>query len=224
MDQHTKRLAAAAYDRGLEAHRWAEDRALFVGVELETGAQRTLLCDLMLAGEPPEALRTAVADTLSVLRVAWIALLQAGDGARRRLDAVHAAVQCELVATEWTWSTRGTDGHALARALVHRRERHRQALTRPAPAGLGLLLPRQSRATEPLPESLLEARRTLALEAARAGRPQALHLASVAYGAIGGWRLGELEAASAAATIDEALGRRAAPVSSDYPAPLRAAS
>jgi hypothetical protein len=219
-----KRLAAAAYDLGQVLPRCADDRAVFVGVER---MGRTILCDLTLTGDPPDALRVAVAETLAVLRVTWIALLRCEDGLdRRHLDAVHAALQCELAATEWTWAGGSGDGHALARTLARRRERYREALAAPAPAGLGLLLPRNARANEPLGGRLAAAWEALAREVAGADRARATRLREDALDAVGAWRLREIEAAEAAVVIEAAIGRAKAirPVEAEEPPALRAAS
>jgi hypothetical protein len=197
---------------------------VFVGVE---PMSRTILCDLTLDGDPPEPLGRAVAETLAVLRVTWIALLRCEDGPDRRwLDAVHAAMQCELVATEWTWGGGLGDGHAMARTLVRRCERHRAALAAPPPLGLGLLLPRDGRANEAPAGRLAEAWGALARELVGADRARAAQLREDADDAIGAWRLGEVEAVEAAAAIEAAIGpavsvRRV--VAEELPA-LRAAS
>jgi len=224
MTQHERRLAAAAYDQGREGPRCADDRTVFVGVPL---LGRTILCDLTLAGDPPEVLRLAVAETLAVLRVMWIALLRCDDGPDRpQLDAVHAALQCELAATEWTWAGGSGDGHALARTLVRRRERHREELATPPPAGLGLLLPRHARANEALVGRLADAWEALAREVAGAGRVSAARLREDAYDAVGAWRLREVEAAEAATAIEAAIGGRtsAREVAAEELPALRAAS
>jgi hypothetical protein len=208
MDQHTKRLAAAAYDRGRDAPRTAEDRTTFVSVELESGTRRTVLCDVSLPGDPPESLSLAVAETLAVLRVTWIAMLQERDGiGQRRLDAAHAAIQCELATAEWTWSSGHADARALARTLTARRERHRRALAMPAPHGVGLLVPGRARAAEPLPRELEEEHQPLLRAAAAANRSRREWLEEASYAAIGAWRLGEVEVAVAAAAIAWLLGR-----------------
>jgi hypothetical protein len=225
MKQHEKRLAAAVYDRAPSAS--ADDRAVFVGTGALRGG-RTVLCDLVLAGDPPEALRLAVAETLAVLRVTWIALLQCDDGPERRLlDAVHAALQCELAAVEWTWSGGAGDGHALARVLAGRRERHRCALAAPPPVGVGLLIPGQARANEALPGPLVAAWEALARELGGVDPARASGLRDAAYDALGAWRLREVEATDAAASIAEAIRRsgdeKVRPIAPE-PAVLRAAS
>jgi hypothetical protein len=227
MKQHERRLAAAAYDQALDAPRYPGDRTVFAGVPV---LGRTILCDLTLSNDPPEALRAAIAETLGLLRVMWVALLRCDDGAeRRQLEAVHAALQCELAATEWTWSGGAGDGHALARTLVRRREHHRAMLAAPSPFGVGLLLPRSARANEPLPEILAAAWATSSREAATAGATRAARLHEEAQEAVGAWRLGELEAVDAAAVLEAASGRAAATrsspvlVAADLP-PLRVAS
>jgi hypothetical protein len=224
MEQHERRLAAAAYDRGLEVPRCANDRTVLVGVPL---LGRTLLGDLTLGGHPPEALRLAVAETLGVLRVMWIALLRCEDGPdRRQLDAVHAALQCELAATEWTWSGGSGDGHDMARTLVRRRERHREGLAAPPPVGLGLLLPRHARANEAFAGSLAAAWEAVARAVAGADRARAARLREDAHDAVGAWRLGEMGAAEAAAAIDAAIGHPTVmrPVAAEELPALRAAS
>lgn len=238
MDQHTKRLAAAAYDRGRDARRSPEDRTVFVSVDLGPGARRTLLCDVVLAGEPPESLRNAVADTLSVLRIAWVAMLHEGDGIqRRRLEAAHAAIQCELASTEWAWSSGHADARALGRTLVARSERHRKALAMPAPHGVGLLVPGRARAAEALPSALGDAHKALLDAAAKGGRARREWLEEASYAAVGAWRLGEVEASVAVSAIGWLLVRDASPSvpvpaasspepapASEAPAALRAAS
>lgn len=187
MTQHQRRLAAAAYDRGLEGPRCSVNRTSFVGVPL---LGRTVLCELTLTGDPPVALALAVTETLAILRVMWMALLRCEPGRdRRTLDAVHAALQCELVATEWAWSGGAGEGHALARTLARRREGHRAALAAMPPVGLGLLLPRHARANEALPGRL-------------AAAWEATKLHDEADDALGAWRLGELEAADAASILE----------------------
>jgi hypothetical protein len=177
MDQYSKRLAAAAYDRACPEHDAGRDRVVFVGVQLEPGVRRTLLCQLTLTGDPPECLRASVADTLALLRTLWIALLEGDDEEeRRRLATVHAALQCDLVTADWSWSTGRAEARALARSMARAREGYRARLAMPPPYGLGLVLPLHSRATEPLPEAL-----RIAHDEADDG----------AYAAIGAWRLGE---------------------------------
>ena len=228
MKQHEKRLAAAVYDRARAAGPGLGDRAVFAGVTALRGG-RTVLCDLILPGDPPEALRLAVADTLAVLRVTWIALLQREDGPDRRLlDAVHAALQCELAAVEWIWSGGAGDGHALARTLAGRRERHRAALAAPPPAGTGLLIPKHARANEALPAPLEAAFGELERELGRgADSARATRVREEACEALGAWRLGEIEAADAAASVGGALRRlreeKVHPIAPE-PAVLRAAS
>jgi hypothetical protein len=219
MDQHTKRLAAAAYDRVRDVPRSAEDRVVFVSVELDPKTRRTLLCDVILGGDPPESLRVAVAETLAVLRVAWIAMLNERDGLeRQRLEAAHAAIQCELAAAEWGWTSGQADARALARTLAARRERQRRALAMPAPQGLGLLVPGQARGAEPLPPALDEVLQLLLRAAAGGDRSRRDWLEEAAYAAVGAWRLGEVEVSVAVSAIAWLLGRDAAPVES-IPAP-----
>lgn len=227
MKQHERRLAAAVYDRARAAGPNPGDRAVFAGVPGLRGG-RTVLCDLTLAGDPPEALRLAVADTLAVLRVTWIAMLRYDDGPDRRLlDAVHAALQCELAALEWTWSGGVGDGHALARTLAGRRERHRAALAAPPPTGIGLLVPRLARASEAFPAPLEAAFGELERELGGAEPARAARLREEAYEALGAWRLGDMEAPDAAAAIEAALrhprDEKVHPIAPE-PAVLRAAS
>lgn len=230
MDSHTRRLAAAAYDRAREARRRSGDRVVLVGVDLGPGVRRTLVGDLALDGDPPEVLRAAIADTLAMLRIAWMAVLQADDedddGRGSAIDAVHAALQCQLAATEWTWASGTADGHALGRTLARRREDFRQAIARPHPHGAGILLPQRARASEPLPRLLVDACAALDHAAEGATRLHASLLHEVGYAAIGAWRLLELEDAAAAAAIDACI-RGDAPTPSAGPeerVPLRAAS
>lgn len=237
MDQHTKRLAAAVYDRGHDAPRSREDRTIFVSVELAPNVRRTLISDLVLPGDRPGSLRAAVAETLAVLRIVWIAMLQEEDGLQRgRLEAAHAAIQCELASAEWALSSGHADARALGRTLASRRERHRAALATPAPNGVGLLVPAHARAAEPLPPELDDARRALLRAAAGTARSHRDWLEEAAYAAIGAWRLGEVEAGAATSAITWLLGRDAeartapaasapelAPASEERPV-LRAAS
>lgn len=231
MDPHTRRLAAAAYDRAREARRRSGDRVVLVGVDLGPGVKRTLLGDLALDGDPPEVLRAAVADTLAMLRIAWMAVLQSdgeddGDDRGPAIDAVHAALQCQLAATEWTWASGTADGHALGRTLARRRESLRQAVARPHPDGAGILLPQRSRASEPLPRVLVDACAALDRVAEGATRLHASLLHEVGYAAIGAWRLLELEDAAAASAIDACIrGDVPAPTAGpEERVPLRAAS
>jgi hypothetical protein len=177
MDQHSKRLAAAAYDRVSPDRDASRDRVEFVGVLLDPGLRRTLLCDLTLTGDPPDCLRTVVDETLAFLKTLWIALLQHDDDdERRRLATLHAALQCDLVTADWSWSTGRAEARALSRNITRTRESYRERLAMPPPYGLGLVLPLESRATAPLPE---------ALRMARSGADES------AFEAIGAWRLGE---------------------------------
>jgi hypothetical protein len=202
MDPHARRLAAAAYDRSHDVPPCAPDRLALAGIDLAPQLHRTLVCDVTLPGDPPESLRRAVADTLAVLRVAWIAMLKRSEGVERgRLDAVHAAIQCELVATEWAWSTGSPEPRGLARKLVARRDRHQQLLAMPLPHGIGMLLPRHARANEPFPEVLAEAHRELLRSLEGPDAIEACRIGHAGYEAIGAWRLGEMEAAQAARTI-----------------------
>jgi hypothetical protein len=202
MDPHARRLAAAAYDRARHAPPSAPDRLALTGIDLPPGLHRTLVCDVVLTGDPPESLRRAVADTLAVLRVAWIAMLKRGESVERgRLEATHAAMQCELVATEWAWSSGSPDPRALARSLVARRDRHVQLLAMPLPHGVGMLLPRHARANELLPDLLAEAHRELGNGLAQRDEGRARCICDAAYEAIGAWRLGEMEATRAARAI-----------------------
>jgi hypothetical protein len=204
MDQHTKRLAASAYDRGRDLTAHTAERAIYVGVDLGGGVWRTLLGDVKLAGDPPPMLHAAVAATLDVLRVTWIAMLTTSDELeRRRLDAAHAAIQCELVATEWAWSTRATDARSLARTLAARRERLRQTLAMPPPAGAGLLVPGCSRANEPLPNEMELALDRVARAAELRPRGGREGLLEMAYALVGAWRLRAIEAGLAATAIGE---------------------
>jgi hypothetical protein len=232
--QHEKRLAAAVYDRGrtgyVEAGSAAAEAgaAVLVGVDTLRG-MRTVLCDLTLRGDPPEPLRLAVAETLTVLRVTWIALLRCQDGPERHLlDAVHAALQCELAAVEWTWSGGAADGYALARTLARRRERHRAALAAPPPTGAGLLIPREARATEPLPAPLVAAWDALARAVGGAPPARAASLRDDGFQALGAWRLGEVEAPEAAALVLAAIGgpaeEKVRAIAPAAPTALRAAS
>jgi hypothetical protein len=206
MHFHNRRLAAAAYDRARETRRVTEDRIVFVGVELAPGMRRTLLGDVTLAGDPPEVLRAAVADALAMLRVAWIALLDADDDRTGpTLQAVHAALQCEVAAAEWTWSSATAEGHALGRTLARRCESLRQAIALPRPHGAGMLLPLRARASEPLPRALAEA--CAAVEGVAAGTDP-VHgslLREAAYSAVGAWRLREIEESAAALAIQACL-------------------
>jgi hypothetical protein len=224
MNPHERRLAAAAYDRGLGVPRCAGDRTVFVGVPV---LGRTILSAVTLDGQPPESLRLAVAETLAVLRVTWIALLRCeGEPDRRRLDAVHAALQCELAATEWTWSGGSGDGHDRGRTLIRRRERHREAVAAPPPVGLGLLLPRHGRANETFAGKLAAAWDTLARALVGADRARAARLREDAEDAVGAWRLGEMEGGDAAAAIEAAIGHPTAmrPVPAEELPALRVAS
>ena len=226
MDTHTRRLAAAAYDRAVAQRRITEDRVILVGVELGRDGRRSLVGDVTLQGEPPEVLRTAVADTLAMLRVTWVALLDHADGMERRhLEAAHSALQCELAATEWAWASGAAEGHALGRTLARRRERLRAAVARPAPDGVGLLLPSESRASEPLPLELSAACARVEAFLASAGSSDSL-LREVVHAAIGAWRLRELEAGAAALAIESRLARSTPelPPASEVPAALREAS
>jgi hypothetical protein len=220
MDKQQQRLAAAAYDRGLDERRPMDDRVHFVSVELGEGRRRALLCDVRLPGDPPLPLLAAIADTFSLLRVAWVELLkQEIADERRRLNTVHAALQQEIVTTEWSWTTRLADAATLARTLTGRRERYRATLAMPKPHGLGLLLPRQARATEDLPDMLAQARvslvRTLGVLEMLSDRrtdgnallDRAAWLRSTAYEAIGAWRLGQFEASQSAAAVAMAASR-----------------
>jgi hypothetical protein len=227
MDTHTRRLAAAAYDRALEERRRTEERVVLVGVDLGADGHRTLIGDVALGGDPPEVLRLAVRDTLAMLRIAWIALLghDDRDGGRRQLEATHAALQCELAATEWTWATAPTEGHALGRQLARRRERLRETMALPRPYGTGLLLPRDARASEALPTPIVDSYRRLETMAIASGGRASL-AREVAHVAIGAWRLRELEATAAALAIDATLDHSTpelSPASEERPE-LRAAS
>lgn len=227
MNHHTKRLAAAAYDRAHEARRWTEDRVVFVGVELAPDRRKTLLGDVTLAGDPPEVLRLAIAETLSMLRIAWVALLGHEDGCeQQQIEATHAALQCELAAAEWAWSSGTADGHALGRTLARRREALRQAIANPRPYGVGLLLPQHARASELLPRILVDACAALEQVVTGADGVRGLLLREVGYAAIGAWRLREMEAPAAASAIGVCLERSTPtlPVESEERLPLRAAS
>ncbi|HEY3817800.1 MAG TPA: hypothetical protein VGL81_11540 [Polyangiaceae bacterium] len=223
MKQQERRLAAAAYDQGREGPRSPFDRTVFVGVP---SVGRTLLCDLTLPGDPPEALGVAVSETLAVLRVMWIALLRCDEGPdRRNLAAVHAAMQCDLSAMEWMWSGGSGEGHALARALVQRREGHRASLAQRGPGGGGWLLPRDARASEPFPPRLAAAWNALSGDAASAGRARSAWLREQALDAVGAWRLGEIEAADAAALLEAAIRPPTVrPIVPEELPPLRVAS
>ncbi len=226
MDTHTRRLSAAAYDRALMLRRETDDRVVLVGVYLGPGDRRTLVGDVALRGDAPEVLRVAVADTLSMLRVTWIATLVQDEGIERRhLEAAHSALQCELAATEWAWASGTAEGHALGRTLARRRERLRAAVARPAPDGVGLLLPSESRASDPLPPELAQAAERVEALRATAGSSEST-LRDIVYAAIGGWRLREMEAAAAALAVEARLVRSTPdlPPASEEPAPLRAAS
>jgi hypothetical protein len=149
-------------------------------------------------------LHAAIAGTLDVLRVTWIAMLATEDELeRRRLDAAHAAIQCELVATEWAWSTLATDARSLARTLATRRERLRLTLAMPPPAGTGLLVPGRSRANEPLPGELEAAIDLLERTADTRPRPAREALLESGYAVVGAWRMRALEPMVAATAIAE---------------------
>jgi hypothetical protein len=234
MDQYKRRLAAAVYDRIFEGPRGPEDRAVFAGVELgeRPACPRTILCALTLPGDPPELLTRAVAETFAILRVTWIALLRTGDGPdRRRIDAVHAALQCEVAAVEWAWSGGYCEGHTLGRTLTRRREQLRGALAAAPPAGAGLLVPRDARANEPLPGPLAAAWEAFTRAVSDVDGAGSERVRDDALAAIGTWRLGEMEATEAAAAVHDAIGgvtpmRSFAPVPAiapEQPA-LRAAS
>ncbi|HEY8091396.1 MAG TPA: hypothetical protein VIF09_26210 [Polyangiaceae bacterium] len=226
METHTRRIAAAAYDRAQAARGRTDERVVLVGVELGPGDRRTLVGDVTLHGTPPEVLRVAVAETLAMLRVTWIALLGHEEGRdRRHLEAAHSALQCELAATEWTWASGTAEGHALGRTLARRRERLRGAVALPPPHGLGLLLPRESRASDPLPQSLVWACDRLDSLLAASGAHDTL-LREVGYAAAGAWRLGEMEATSAALAVDACFERSTPelPAASEERPSLRAAS
>jgi hypothetical protein len=216
MEFNNRRLAAAAYDRARDARRSSVDRVLFVGVELAPGRCRTLLGDVALDGDPPEVLRAALAETLAALRVIWLAFLTAEDEpTRAALEAAHAALQCEMATTEWTWSADAAEGYALGRTLARRREELRQAIARPAPDGAGVLLPMRARACEPLPRVIADAWSVLDGALGGMDRMRRTVLRDVAYAIVGAWRLREMDEVDAAALIE-------ACAHGDIPAPASA--
>jgi hypothetical protein len=139
-------------------------------------------------------------------------MLQEPDGLqRRRLEAAHAAIQCELASAEWALSSGHADARALGRTLATRRERHRAALAMPAPNGVGLLVPAHARAAEPLPAELGDTHKALLRTAAAAARSHREWLEEAAYAALGAWRLGEVEAGAATSAIAWLVGADASP-------------
>jgi hypothetical protein len=209
-------MAAAAYDLFREEATRAG--AAYASVELSTTWHRVLLCEVVLDGDAPAALREAIDDTIEVLRGIWITLLLQDDAdVRRRLDSVHAAIQHDVAATERAWVKGIADPRLLARRLADRRDAHRDALAHKAPHGVGILIAQKARATEPYPSALCAAKAGLdtmlaTIDVMRACETDESALAllvedhvvleHVAFGAIGAWRLGEIEGELAAREIE----------------------